>query len=61
MGVELRCKTLHGIVEGDVLEVKCSSRVCGAGPGRVVLHRFNVKTGQYSTHQYKTPEQKDEV
>lgn len=45
---ELRCESrLHGIsVSPDVLEVKCSSRFCGARPGTVVLHRIDMKTGR---------------
>lgn len=44
---EIRCDfKLHGILISDgVLEVKCSSALCGKKPGVVVLHRFDVHTG----------------
>lgn len=46
--MELRCKhKLHGIlIQDGILEIKCSSALCGKKPGVVVLHRFDVKTGQ---------------
>jgi hypothetical protein len=50
MAQDLRCPgKRHGIVvepaKGGVVEVKCDSRVCGAYPGRVVLHRFDTEEG----------------
>lgn len=47
MGVELRCgKRLHGILTSDgVLEVSCRSALCGHRDGVVVIHRFDVNTG----------------
>lgn len=44
---ELRCNAkLHGIVvELGLIEIKCDSRFCGAGPGIAVLHRFDIATG----------------
>lgn len=60
--MELRCKgKLHGIVVVDdantdaVVEFKCRSRWCGAGKNRVVLHRFNVSTGNYKTRRFSDP------
>lgn len=40
--LELRCENiLHGIlVAPDVIEVKCRSSHCGAGPGVMVLHQI---------------------
>lgn len=59
MNHELRCNKLHGIlVEGTTLvEIACKSRLCGAGPGVVVLHRFDVaQQGRLvSTKMYKNP------
>ena len=57
---DLRCisKKRHGILdaEGHTLEVKCNSRICGAQRGVVVLHRFNLLTGELiETHKYKEP------
>lgn len=45
--MELRCSSKkHGeLTDEGLFEVKCSSRFCGAGPGVVVLHRFNPQTG----------------
>ena len=55
--MELRCKgKLHGIVvrEGTgELEIKCRSRWCGANPDAVILHRFDIKTGNYTTKAFK--------
>jgi hypothetical protein len=56
--MELRCDTriLFGILEEDILEVKCRSQRCGAGDGVVVLHRFSISTGQLiGTNQYRNP------
>lgn len=45
--MELRCdNSLHGTVEDGVFTVKCRSRFCGSRAGVVVLHRFNVHTGE---------------
>jgi len=45
--MELRCqKKLHGKIDGNVIELGCQSRFCGKRPGLVVLHRFNVQTGE---------------
>lgn len=56
--MELRCGAkLHGTVEGGqgVLEVKCDSRFCGHAPDVVVLHRFDLHTGDMDTIRYKAP------
>jgi hypothetical protein len=65
--VDLRCEQghLHGIVLPDGrLEVSCRSRFCGAGRGVVVLHRFDLSTGEVTTKRYRDPvnnkEQKEE-
>ena len=58
MKSELRCDhKLHGIiVDGDNLEVKCSSAFCGAGAGTVVFHYFSISTGELtSTKKYQDP------
>jgi len=49
--MELRCdsRILHGIMltaGSGILEVPCRSRWCGKQPGVVVLHRFNINTGE---------------
>lgn len=60
--MQLRCEAkFHGelIDEGRLLEVKCSSRFCGHKPGTVVLHRFDVVTGELvETVQFKDPGRK---
>jgi hypothetical protein len=55
---ELRCgNTMHGILrEGRYLEVKCKRRPCGAKPGVVVLHIFDLTTGLLTgTKRYRDP------
>lgn len=46
--MDLRCDhKKHGEIIEGVLEIKCSSRFCGAGAGRVVvIHRWDVLTGE---------------
>lgn len=54
---ELRCGgTMHGRMEDNLLEVKCSRRSCGVRPGVVVLHTFDITTGQLvDTKQFASP------
>lgn len=51
MSDQLRCpnQILFGeLDQGDgVLEVKCRSARCGAGAGKVILHRFDIHTGNF--------------
>ena len=58
MMANLRCNgKLHGILEDKVLEVKCNSKFCGAGPGVVVLHLFSTESGALlETKFFKDPE-----
>lgn len=56
--MDLRCSgnKLHGVLDEDVIEFKCSSRFCGAQKGVTVLHRFNKQTGSLvETRKYKDP------
>lgn len=47
MKTELRCpSTMHGKLDDKVVEMKCRRRACGSEPGVVVLHRFNIHTGE---------------
>lgn len=58
MTAELRCDSkLHGVlVDEGYIEVKCSSRFCGADKGTVVLHRFSVYDGTIvTTLRFKEP------
>jgi hypothetical protein len=54
--MDLRCPSgiLHGIidVESDVIEFTCKSNRCGHAPGVVVLHTFNIHTGEIETTRY---------
>lgn len=65
-GVELRCehKILFGVLysEQGVVEFKCRSARCGARPGAVVIHRFDVHTGVLlKTYKFKDPGKREEV
>jgi hypothetical protein len=58
--MELRCdegRILHGkLLDNGLVEVKCRSRFCGATRGLVVLHRFNLDTGELvETQVFKNP------
>lgn len=45
--MDLRCEhKKHGEIVEGILEVKCSSRFCGAGAGVVVIHRWDVLNGE---------------
>jgi len=56
---ELRCGgTMHGRLDEDLglLEVKCGRRSCGAAPGVVVLHTFDIHTGELTgTARFRQP------
>jgi hypothetical protein len=56
---ELRCPgTMHGRVSEDrkKLEVKCYRRGCGHAPGVVVLHTFDLESGEIeSTRRFTDP------
>lgn len=60
---ELRCSgnKLHAIVIEDqsepsgVIEISCDSRFCGKKAGVVILHRFNLSTGSFTTERYSEP------
>lgn len=56
--MELRCNNdiLFGILDEGVLEVKCRSKRCGAGPGVVVIHGFDIESGKLlGTRKYRDP------
>lgn len=56
--MELRCgKRLHAILADDgILEISCRSALCGHKDGTVVIHRFNLTTGELiNTKYYKDP------
>lgn len=58
--MDIRCRNkLHARMVEDgfgVLEVACDSRWCGKNSGIVVLHRFDLKTGELlETLKFKAP------
>lgn len=56
--MELRCDhKMHGELLGQgILEIKCGSSFCGAAPGIVVLHRFDIHSGKMvETRRFKNP------
>lgn len=58
--MELRCpgNKLHGLVveaASGVVEFRCDSKFCGKAPGTVVLHRFDLSTGDVTTRRYSEP------
>jgi hypothetical protein len=62
--MDLRCPhKLHGVVIGDasgVVEIQCRSRWCGSQSGVVVLHRFDLSTGDLmETRQYRSASRKE--
>lgn len=58
--MDLRCEAKkHGELDEGHVEIKCSSRFCGAEPGVVVIHRFDSKTGELQeTLRFKDPTRK---
>jgi hypothetical protein len=61
--MDLRCGNgiLFGTVEDGVLEVKCRSNRCGHEAGSVVLHRFDLMTGELQgTLKFKNPANRKE-
>lgn len=63
--IELRCSgTMHGKlnIHDGKLEVKCGRRGCGAGRGVVVLHTFDINTGELvGTSRFADPVKKEEL
>lgn len=55
----LRCagKTIHGrMLDDHTLEVKCKRRACGVRPGVIVLHSFDIRTGEITeTRKFANP------
>jgi hypothetical protein len=61
--MELRCPSKkHGELSASVVEIKCSSRFCGAGQGVVVIHRFDASTAELvETLKFKDPVRKEKA
>lgn len=56
--MELRCpsRILHGVLHDGVLEVRCKSNRCGHAAGTIVIHRFDVLSGELvETNKYTDP------
>lgn len=62
MATPLRCssKKHAEVINDHTIEVKCSSRFCGAGRGVVVLHRFDLISGKSTTRTFRDPPIKKE-
>lgn len=60
--IELRCGgTMHGKLAEGKLEVKCGRRSCGAKRGVVVLHTFDLVTGEMiGTERFADPVQEED-
>lgn len=62
--MELRCparKKLFAVIDPDdnTIEVRCRNKVCGYGPGMVIIHKFDLSTGVVvGTHVFREPDQK---
>lgn len=54
---EIRCPSrIVGVVRDGRLEVKCSSKHCGAGNGTIVIHYFDLLTGELlETRKFQEP------
>jgi hypothetical protein len=63
--MDLRCghrKFAELDPEEGILEVKCTSKFCGAEVGVVVIHRFDVTTGELlGTLKFREPPKKKEL
>ena len=59
--MDLRCPAKkHGELLDSVVEIKCSSRFCGAAQGVVVIHRFDARTAELvETLRFKDPARKE--
>lgn len=53
----IRCPSrIVGKVHDGMLEVKCSSKHCGAGKGTIVMHYFDLFTGKLlKTRKFREP------
>lgn len=47
------------MVDDHLLEIKCGSRFCGAGNGVVVLHTFDLMSGEVHTRRFTDPLKKE--
>lgn len=54
---DLRCdsKKFGEVIDDHTVEIKCSSRWCGARRDVVVIHRWDLREGKMETRKYKNP------
>jgi len=54
--MDVRCDhKKHAEIVGDVLEIKCSSRFCGAGNGVVVIHCWTLAGDRLEDRRFRNP------
>lgn len=55
--MDLRCEhKKHGELGDGILAIKCRRPQCGAGPGVVVIHRWDALTGEFlDTQRFRDP------
>lgn len=55
--MEVRCDNKkHAVIEDGVIQIRCGSAFCGKRPGVVVLHMFDVASGNMiDTKRFKDP------
>lgn len=56
--MDIRCdsKKFAELTDDGLIEVKCSSKFCGAAPGVVVIHRFDPLSGALlETKRFRDP------
>jgi len=59
--MDLRCPyKKHAELLDGILEVRCKSRLCGALPGVIVLHRFDMDGNLVDTLKLKDPPTREE-
>lgn len=61
MAEPLRCisKKHAEVIDDHTIEIKCSSRFCGAGRGIVILHRFDLISKSCTTRIFRDPFKKE--
>jgi hypothetical protein len=54
--MDVRCQNKkHGEILDGVIEIKCSSRFCGAGSGVVVIHRWTLTGERLDDKRFRDP------
>lgn len=58
--MDVRCQAgkLHAVLGDGWIEIRCHNKWCGHRPGTVVIHRFDVTTGELiQTKKYAQPKE----